>query len=165
MKMLTTLVVVALSLSPLAVAGCVGTDQQPDVSVGEALEAQPALLVGRYRFVYTDERRAAVEGALKTEAKSPEAFAEAAREAEKEAAASEIEFAKDGTFHSRVYDKEILSAPYVAKGATTSTLVLVMTKPGGEEARTTVRFQDADTIIIQDPKKGELTFRRVNSRG
>ncbi len=163
MKMLATLVVVALSLSPLA--GCVGTDQQPDVSVGEALEAQPAMLVGRYRFVYTDERRAAVEGALKSEAKSPEAFAEASREAEKEAAASEIEFAKDGTFHSRVYDKEIFSTPYVAKGATTSTLVLVMTKPGGEEARTTVRFRDADTIIIQDPKKGELTFRRVSTRG
>ena len=165
MKMLSTLVVFALSLSPLSLVGCVGSDQQPDVSVGEALEANPAMLVGRYRFVYTDERRAAVEAGLKSETESPQALAEAVAEAEKEALASEIEFAHDGTFHSRVYDKEILAAPFTAKGVTASTLVLTMTNPKGAEMRTTVRFVDADTIIVQDPKKGELTFHRVSKRG
>jgi len=165
MKTLTLMSLSICTALTLAFAGCIGGDPEPSVSTSEALAASPAMLVGTYRFVYTDSRRAAVEAALREAATTPEALQKAVASAEAEANASEIEFAKDGLFHSRIEGKEILAAPYSATAASGSTLVLTMTSPKGEEKKTTVRFQDADTIVIQDPKKGELTFRRANIRG
>ncbi len=165
MKTLPTLLALVLALSSTAVVACVGNDREADVTANEALTVDPSMLVGRFRFVYTDARRASVESALRAEAKSPEELQKAIVDAEHEASESEIEFAADGVFHSRVLGKEIATAPYAASGASGSMLVLTMRGPSGEDRRTTVRFRDADTIVVDDPSKGELTFRRVGSRG
>jgi hypothetical protein len=161
--------VVALVLSACALTGasigCLGNEAQPEARATEAVKVDPAMIVGRYHFVYTDARRAAVEESIKKEAASPDEATKAIAEAEQEADASFIEFGSDGRFHSLVNGKEILTAPYAASPASGATLVLTMKGPGGEEKRTTVRFSDADTIVIDDPRKGELTFRRVRSQG
>ncbi len=143
---------VAFSLSlGLAAVGC---SVEPATESAEEAITTPSI-VGKYQFVWEGERKAAVYAQLAEKLSGPELEA-AKREADAEAAASHLEFGADGVFHSFIGDEEIGTWSYELEpvDATTATL----TKRGGESV--TVRFQN-DDIIIHDPKKGPLTFRRV----
>lgn len=115
-------------------------------------------LVGTWHFVYTDARRAAVEAQLASKITDPAKLAAAKQEAADEAAASEIELTKDARFLSRIEGKEILAAAVVAK-PTEDARSLDLSSPSQEmSARVTLR--DASTLVVHDPRKGELVFSR-----
>ena len=92
-------------------------------------------LVGRWQFVYDDARRAAVESQLSTP--------EQKREAAEEAAASTIEFTAERQYISRIGEKEIMRAN-------------IDSAPKG----LTLKLQNDDTLVMHDPSKGDLIFKR-----
>ena len=100
-------------------------------------------LVGRWQFVYDDARRSAVESQLAAKISDPAELARAKREAEQEAAASEIELTSDRVYVSRIGDKELLRGPVDAA------------PPG-----VTLTLRDHRTLVLHDPAKGDLIFTR-----
>lgn len=101
-------------------------------------------LVGRWKFVYTPERRAMVEAELARKISDPSALAAAKREAEDEANVSAVEFTADGQYISWIGDKEHFRAG------------------PGDEPPPGLRLvlRDADTIVMTVPEKGDLVFVR-----
>lgn len=155
-----------IALSGLFLFGC--ADINPAADTAEVGTEEQALvpssaLIGVWQFELGDERRAAIHADLEAKIKDPAELSKAKAEVEDEARASELEF--DGhTFYSRVFGKEILKASYTATSVSSSSLLLSQTD-GATTKSTTVRFADADTLIVNDPKKGELTFHRVAAKG
>jgi hypothetical protein len=153
---------VVATLGASWIAGCSleATESRGREGSAQQADARAAELVGTWRFVYTDERRHAVEAQLAAEIRDPAQLAAAGREAEEEATASEIEFTREGWFLSRIAGKEIARAPYNAVPAGRATLRVSMSK--GSEIRTTeVDLTGAGEIVIHDPQKGALSFRRA----
>lgn len=126
----------------------------------EATRGGDAAIVGKWQFVYDQTARTRVETQLAAEAADPTALRNAKAAAEKEAAQSQIEFTEDGDFFSWVEGQLILQAPYAVQGASKSSLRLAM-KVEGQDKTTTVTLHGDDEIVIDDPRKGPLTFRRI----
>ena len=159
--MLRTGLLLAFALSTAAVTGC--HDGEPpahaSANLSSAAPVSYADVVGTWQFVYSDARRAAVEADLAKKISDPAALAAAKKEAAEEAAASEIELTREGRFLSRVEGKEILATAVVAKG-TDDGRGLVLTSPTHAEMSMKVVLRDASTLIVSDPRKGELVFAR-----
>jgi hypothetical protein len=151
---------VAASFSLVSVAACHPASRPSAESTISSATVAPAYaaLVGKWQFVYTDQRRAAVEAELTSKISDPKALADAKKEASEEADASEIEFTADNQFLSRIEGNVILRDTFSAKeGADGKSLDL----SSGRGSVMSVVIQDANTIALMDPKKGELVFRRV----
>jgi hypothetical protein len=134
----------------------------PEASAEDRAMLSTASLIGTWQFEIGDERRAKFYAELEAKFRDPAKLAAAKAELEHEVSTSELQF--DGAiFSSRVEGKEILRSSYVAKPLSSNSLLL--STKGGEAKSTTVRFVDGDTIVIDDPKKGPLTFRRSHTDG
>jgi hypothetical protein len=145
----------ALGLSvtlSLCAAAC---SVEPAVDSSEEAITAPSI-VGKYQFVWEGDRKAEVYAELAKKLSGAELEA-AKREADEEAAASHLEFDADGVFHSYIGKNEIGTWKYELEPVDATTVRLK--KPGTDEA-VTVELEN-DTIIINDPRKGPLTFRRT----
>ncbi|MBL8740691.1 MAG: hypothetical protein JNK04_06350 [Myxococcales bacterium] len=153
MKIRFAVVVASLALTAF---GCANESADPSGAedVQHAEQSLVKQLNGKFKFVFDDARRAAVFADLESRL-SGEALATAKREADEEADVSVLEF-DDGRFVSWIGDKAIADMRYEAKEQGPDSLLITM----GEKT-TTLEFADADTIVIHDPKKGELTFERI----
>jgi len=150
---LASLRTLALGLSvSLCAAAC---SVEPSVESSEEAISAPSI-VGKYQFVWEGDRKAEVYAELAKKLSGAELEA-AKREADEEAAASHLEFGADGVFHSYIGNSEIGTWKYEVQPVDATTIKLK--KPGTDEA-VTVELEN-DTIVIDDPKKGPLTFRRV----
>lgn len=149
----------AVVLATAAVTAChSGEPARSSATLSSATPVSYADFVGTWHFVYTDGRRAAVEADLAAKITDAAALATAKKEAAEEAATSEIELTSDARFLSRIDGKEILASPVVAK-ATDDGHALDLTSPThGVTMR--VELRDASTLVMHDPRKGELVFRR-----
>ena len=162
MNTISRSLVLALTLSMSPLAACMGgVESQTDKAPSALADAKR--LRGKYQFVFTDERRGDVEAKERGSVKSESEVAGAMAEADAEAAASDIEFGDDGVFHSRVYGKEIAQSPYSVEAMPGGTLRVSTEGAGGKAKSVVVRLEDADTIVIEDPEKGDLTFRRQST--
>lgn len=130
----------------LSTAACAQTATSQDTQTDHAMlqPSQYGQMVGRWQFVYTDERRAAVEAKLASSIADPAELAKAKKEASEEAAVSQIEFTADRVYVSRIGDKEILRAG-----------IDRTPKDVG------VSLRDPNTLVMHDPQKGDLVFSRV----
>ncbi len=145
----------ALGLSvtlSLCAAAC---SVEPAVDSSEEAIAEPSI-VGKYQFVWEGDRKAEVYAELAKKLSGAELEA-AKREADEEAAASHLEFGADGVFHSYIGENEIGTWKYEVEPIDATTVKL--SKPGSDDS-VTVHFEN-DTIVIDDPRKGPLTFRRT----
>lgn len=147
-----TLAAAALSLSACAVEPTTGADSDA-AEAADAAAVAPALS-GKYAFVWGGARKAEVYGELEQKL-SGRALEDAKREVDKEAADSWIEFGTDGVFHSWIGEEEIATAKYELEKQDDH---IVMVRMNGKSVRVQL---DGDDIVIADPTKGELTFRRV----
>ena len=124
-------------------------------------------LVGVYRFVYTDDVRARLEAKLEKNIHDPGMLAQAKIEAAQEAEREGIEFTDDHHFLSRVEGRVIFSANYQPSlrddGRTVELAQFTDDENGDRKSvAPTVVFRDHDTIVMHEPTKGDLVFRRVN---
>jgi hypothetical protein len=161
-----TTLLLAFVLSSASLAAC--SETQPPVPASARLSSAASGLsyadvVGTWHFVYSDARRAAVEADLAAKISDPGALATAKKEAEVEAAASEIELTSDYRFLSRIDGKEILAATVVAK-ATDDGRGLELSSPARKEMSLRLFLSDSNTLSVMDPRKGELAFVRRLSR-
>jgi hypothetical protein len=122
-----------------------------------------ASLSGRWKFVYDDARKASVEAELAGKISDPAKLAEAKKEAQEEADASEIEFTADRVYVSRIGQEELLREGFTDRlAADGQSLLLTPTsllhRLRGDIA---IVFFDANTIVMKDPRKGDLVFRRA----
>jgi len=145
-----------------ALPACYGDVSSPQGDVAEAVsQSTSSALVGKWQFVYDTAARTRMDKEIEQNTPEPAERALAKAAAEKEAAESQIEFTEDGEFFSWVEGELVLQAPYAVRNATKSALRIAMTV-GGQEKATTVALHGDDEIVIDDPKKGPLTFRRAN---
>jgi hypothetical protein len=145
--------IVAASVATLAAMGCNSESVEPEATE-QAEQSVVKQLNGKYKFVFDDARRAAVFAELESRLSGDE-LAVAKREADEEADVSVLEF-QDGRFVSWIGDKAIADNTYEATPQGADTLLIAM---GGRTTR--LVFAHDDTIVINDPKKGELTFERI----
>lgn len=146
-----------------ALPACLGAEPAHDGPPEAGVEADAEVaspLVGRWRFVYDDAMRARVEGQLAAKV-PPAELAEAKRAAEAEAAASIIELTDEGQFFSWVEGDLHASSTYVAEPSGPSTFRVSRPRPDGARETTTVTLESADVMVIDDPAKGPLRFRRI----
>jgi hypothetical protein len=138
-------IVIAFAIA-LATAACAQTSTQPETNTDQAMlqPSQYGQLVGRWKFVYTPERRAAVEAKLAEKFADPADLAKAKQEAVDESDASEIEFTADRVYVSRIGKEEILRAK------------IDMTPKD-----VAISLRDPNTLVMHDPQKGDLVFTRV----
>lgn len=150
----------AAALAALFLVGCVAEDPRSEAE--EVEETEEAIskddLVGRWSFVYDDARRATYEAELAKEIKDPAALAQAKVEAEEEAKASEIEFTEDGVYISRIAGKEIFRAPPMVVDRVEGRTLYTSNSKGQTIGLTLL---DDDTLVVHDPRKGDLNFKRV----
>jgi len=150
----------AFVLSTAAVTAC-RTSEPPahaSATLSSGAPVSYADVVGTWHFVYTDARRAAVEADLAANISDPATLAAAKRDAAYEANASEIELTEDARYLSRIDGKEILAAPVVSKPTDDGRLEL--RSPTHEEMSIKVALRDRSTLVVTDPRKGELVFVR-----
>ena len=139
-------IVIALVIA-LAAAGCAQSSSQPETNTDQAMlqPGQYGQIVGRWKFVYDGARRARVEEKLARQLANPAELATAKKEAEDEAAISEIEFTADRFYISRIGKEEIMriKADHAPPGVGIS-------------------LRDHDTLVMHDPDKGDHTFTRIH---
>lgn len=152
---LASLRTLALGISVSLTLCAAGCSVEPSVESNDEAISAPSI-VGKYQFVWEGDRKAEVYAELAKKLSGAELEA-AKREADEEAAASHLEFGADGVFHSYIGDAEIGTWKYEVQPVDATTIKVE--KPGAEEA-VTIHFEN-DAIVIEDPKKGPLTFRRV----
>ncbi len=163
MKTFVTLALVVACASSIA---CSQT--APTGSASSTVQAEEAVsygtIVGKWQFVYDDARRKAVESELEQQISDPSKLAQAKKEAEEEAASSEIEFTADHTYISRIGSEEILRDTFSVQNGTDGHS-LVMTRTSWLKrvglGSITVKVVDKDAIVMVDPKKGDLLFKRA----
>jgi hypothetical protein len=148
-----SIAVFAATIVALTAIGCESESVEPEPTE-QAEQSLVKQLNGKYKFVFDDARRAAVFAELESRLSGDE-LATAKREADEEADVSVLEF-QDGRFVSWIGDKAIADNSYEATPQGADTLLISM---GGRT--TTLVFAHHDTIVINDPKKGELTFERI----
>jgi hypothetical protein len=156
------LATLALSTVLGALPACIGESSpvSPDGAQAEATTGiSDDALEGKWQFVYDDAIRSRVETQLAAKIQDPAKLADAKRAAAAEADASFMEFTEEGELISWVEGAVHFRAPYRVVETGSEGLVLAMTKDGREKT-TSVAVRD-DRIVISDPEKGPLTFRRV----
>lgn len=123
-----------------------------------------ARMVGRWQFVYTDARRAAVEAELAAEISDPAKLAAAKKDAEQEASVSVIELTADREYRSFIGDELIFHdrCARIGRGAAPGSVectpdLLVYRIIGGKPS---MRL-DGDELVMTDPRRGDLRFRRA----
>jgi hypothetical protein len=131
-------------------------------------------VVGTWQFDFSGERRAAVEAELKKKAgKDEKKLAKLMKEAEEEAAQSRFEITAD-TVTSLVGDKVLFRLKYqIVKEDKDTLRVKVVGKPEGKQKvakdgeelvlvgeKGFIAFKDDDNMIMTDPKKGAMLFKR-----
>jgi hypothetical protein len=146
----------------LALTAC-SSERTPAATTASSATPAPgapgyADFVGTWHFVYTDARRAAVEADLATKITDPAKLAEAKKGAEAESAASEIELTTDQHFLSRVQGEQLLDAAFSYHVDGTGTLEL--TSPMRPDLTMRMTLRDPHTLVVTDPRKGELVFSR-----
>jgi hypothetical protein len=154
-----------LVLTTLALGACTQETKTDDVGKVAASVGMMKYdnLIGSWKFVYDDARRASVEAQLAKEISDPQKLEAAKKEAEEEGDASAVEFTKDQTYISRIGKDEIFRDTFEVKPSddgralvtTSNSLLHRMMR-----AEIRIEFIDADTIAMKDPKKGDLIFRR-----
>jgi hypothetical protein len=156
-----SMLVLVTVLSLASLAGCSQTAHPSDTNTtsSPATPAGYSELVGKWSFVYTAERRAAVEAELARTIADPTELAKAKKEAEEESNASEIEFTADRTFLSRVAGKEILRDRFEVTEASGGALVLKA--PSFVGIGVSVTFRDPNTIVVRDRKMVDLVYSRL----
>jgi hypothetical protein len=141
---------VSATLAVLALSSLQACSQNAPVATKHdsiATQSMPPYeqLVGRWKFVYSPERRAAVEADLAQKISDPTALAAAKLEAEQEASVSEVEFTKDHQYISWIGGKEHFRAGPNDEPPPGLRIVL----------------RDADTMVMTVPPKGDLVFLRI----
>jgi len=131
-------------------------------------------VVGTWQFDFSGDRKAAVEAELKKKAgKDDKKFAKLMKEAEDEAAKSYFEFTADSVA-SHIGDKVLFKLKYAVVKEDDKTFVVKVTgKPEGTQKvakdgqelvmvgeKGMISFKDDDTMVMTDPKKGELVYKR-----
>jgi hypothetical protein len=116
----------------------------------------PRILVGRWQFELTDRVRQHHRQQLARKLTDPAALAQAMAEVEREASASAFEISAAGELTSYVdgvaYFRTTLD---LSTGAVES---LRIDKPTGP---VTLRLTSRDTLVMIDPQRGELAYRRA----
>jgi hypothetical protein len=160
-------IVVALAfVAALAAVACGGTPETAESASAastSSVDADYAKMVGRWQFVYEGARREAVEAELAAKLQDPAALAAAKKEAEDEAASSTIELTTEHEYRSFVGDEMIFHERCGKMGrgskpgsvACTPDVLLMRIVGGKPEMRL-----DGDELVMTDPRKGELRFRR-----
>lgn len=163
--------VISMVAAAVAAGGCSSVDEPSSVP-GEAAAAAQGIprgqeLVGVWRFVYEGQRRLDVEAKLAGEIRDPAALAQAKREAEEEAEASEIEFTADGWFHSRIAGKEIARHTYTSERVADDAVRLSTLNEGRAKSTEVTLLGGSGSgagakrrISIFDPQKGALVFEK-----
>lgn len=128
----------------LAVSACAQTSQPDKTDQAMLQPSEYGKLIGKWQFVYDDARRATVEADLAAKFSDAAELAKAKKEAADEAAISQIEFTVDRMYVSRIGSEEILRAKI---DMTPKDVVLTL--------------RDPDTLVMHDPRKGDLIFTRV----
>lgn len=167
-KLAVAQVLAALVVSTLlgALPACDGEGSSQVGEVDHEAESEASApsvdsaIVGKWQFVFTDSARRGHDARLAAEITDPAELAKAKVDAEKEASQSVIELTEDGEYLSWVLGELIFQAPFTARDASKNSVRLTM-KVGDEEKTTTVTMNGADEIVIDDPRKGPLTFRRI----
>jgi len=157
-------------LSGTALAGCIGGEAsdspshasdeagQTEILATDDAERLADEIVGRWQFVYTDDRRAEVERRLNARIDDPDELGAAKAEAQVEARASEIEFTADRRYVSRIGDEVLLSARFDAR--THGEGGVALTPVGNDGPTIRVELVDPNTLVMHEPRKGPLTFTR-----
>ncbi|NUP09928.1 MAG: hypothetical protein HOW73_28100 [Polyangiaceae bacterium] len=152
------------AVGALCLAACADVDSQQDLAEDTEESAQTITLAditGKWQFVYDDARRTAVEAELSKKITDPAERAKAFAEAEKEAAASEVEFTSDGQYVSRVYGEEILRVAKLDVGRAEGKTLHIKAEVRGRTLSIPVTLADENMLVMADPAKGNLAFRRV----
>ena len=165
----TRIVVVTLALAVVASLQTVACSSAGDSTVSSSasitsVEDDYSRMVGRWQFVYTDARRAAVESELAKEISDPTKLAAAKKDAEDEAAVSVIELTADREYRSFIGDELIYHdrCARMTRGSSPGSVectpdLLVLRILGGKPS---MRL-DGDELVMTDPRRGELRFRRA----
>ncbi len=118
----------------------------------------PRILVGRWQFELTDRVRQHHREQLAQKLRDPAALESAMAEVEREASGSAFEIAASGELISYVdgvpYFRTTLD---LTAGPVES---LRIDKPTGP---VTLRLTGRDTLVMIDPERGELAYRRASS--
>lgn len=158
--------VLALALAPQATA-CSGT-QAPQATAEEALRAEQTYtqMVGRWQFVYDDARKAAYEAELAKKIDDPAKLEEAKKEATLEAAQSTVELTADHRYRSFIGDEEIFQAKCTNMRPAAEPRSVECTPDSFVQriaaGNPMVRLESDDVLVMRDPKKGDLRFRRIH---
>ncbi len=161
------LVALLTSLSAVACGGTVESTGTTSAGV-TTVDEDYAKMVGRWQFVYEGARREAVEAELAQKYTDPTALAAAKKEAEEEAAISTIELTADREYRSFIGDDVIFHERCGKMGrgskpgsvACTPDVLLMRIVGGKPEMRL-----EGDELVMTDPRKGDLRFRRVGAQG
>lgn len=156
---------VALLASLSTVACGTTAESAGSTSAGvTSVDEDYAKMVGRWKFVYEGARRDAVEAELARKYDDPAALAAAKKEAEDEAASSTIELTSDREYRSYIGDEVVFHerCGKMSRGtkpgsiACTPDALLMRIIGGKPEMRL-----EGDELVMTDPRKGELRFRRM----
>jgi hypothetical protein len=159
--MLKPLVAALALAATCALFACSHEDSQPEETEEAQQPVSVADLTGRWAFVYDADRKAAVEAEISKKVSDPKERAAAFEEAAREAAASEVEFTADGEYISRIDDKEIFRAPPLEVERVDGRTLHTKPMKGGKIPSIALTLVNDDTLVMTDPHKGDLTFRRV----
>jgi len=116
----------------------------------------PKILIGRWQFELTDRVRQHQRAQLARKLRDPAALEQALSEVEREASGSAFEISVTGELTSYVDDVAYFRTTLdLATGPVES---LRIDKPTGP---VTLLLTGRDTLVMVDPERGELAFRRA----
>jgi hypothetical protein len=145
-----------LSVALFVLASASGCNDEPNENVEDtSAESSTAALHGRYRFVLDEARRTKLHAELASKLSGAE-LDQAKRAIDEEVATSIVEFTKDGRFRSLVADQVLIDA-----AVTIEALGDDRFQVKSPEKDLLVQLEDGDLLVMQDPKKGDLTFERL----
>ena len=116
----------------------------------------PRAIVGRWQFQLDDRVRAFHRARLAERLRDPAALERAMAEVEHEAASSYFEVSPAGEFVSYVEGSAYFRTTLELAGGPVGSLTIA--KPTGP---VTLRLTGADTLLMIDPERGELRYRRA----
>jgi len=117
----------------------------------------PRAIVGRWQFQLDARVRAFHRARLAEKLPDPAALERAMAEVEHEAASSYFEISPAGELVSYVDETEYFQTTLELAGEPVESLTIA--KPTGP---VTLRLTGADTLVMIDPERGELLYRRAS---
>lgn len=142
------------SATVLSLVGCAAEAPEVDDDAQSQVRAEETL-TGRYRFVFNEARRQEIYAELAKNLSGPE-LEKAKQEADDEARASVVEFTKDDRFRSLIGDQVLIDAACEIKPLGDGRFLVE-----SADKKINVRLEDGDLLVMEDPRKGELTFERI----